>query len=305
MEKINPYVKLNSGYNMPVFGLGTSGLKETLPDLIYQSIKNGLRLIDTANVYNNEKEVGQGVRKAIEDGLIKREDIFIITKLSYHDKHDPEAAIKTSLQELGLDYIDLYLDHWSFSINKDREGNYRKMPLHIFWGIMEDLVKKGYTRSIGVCNYGVALLMNLLSFCEIKPAALEVEYHPYNYNYKLLEYCNQNDIRVIGFGSFVKANYTYLFHSNVEANLFKEEVVIKMAEKYNKTVGQVLLNWSLSQGLTVIPMSGNINRILENYGSIDFKLSDEDVLEIAKLNRSFRFCGSSVWPFSDGIDIFA
>ncbi len=262
-------------------------------------------MFDTAAFYDNEKEIGIGINNAIKDGLVKREDLYVITKVWPTDKHDPEAAIRKSLSELNLEYVDLYLDHWCLFISKDRNGEVRKTPLHVFWKNMEDLVRKGLTKSIGVSNYGVALLNNLLSFAEIKPAVLEVEYHPYNYNYKLIEYCHQNDIQVIAYGSLIKAVYVSIFNPDVTSDLFREEVIIKMAEKYNKTVGQILLNWSLSQGIIVIPMTSNPNRLIENMGSLDFVMSKEDIQEIAKLNKNFKFCGPSVQDFSEGVDLFA
>lgn len=305
MNKISKYVKLNNDLLMPTFGLGTSNQKEQLPELIYQSIKNGLRLIDTAAVYENEIEVGLGINNAIKDGIVNREELFVITKLCVTDKHDPENSLRNSLEKLNLDYVDLYLDHWGLFINKDRNGEIQKTPLHILWKNMENLVKKGLTKSIGVSNYGVSLLTNLLSFCEIKPVALEIEYHPYNYNYKLVEYCFKNDIHVIAYGSLVKANYVSMFHSDKNYDLLSEEIVQQMAEKYNKTKGQILLNWALSQGLVIIPMTGKLERMNENMEALDFTMTKEDIFEIAKLNKNYRFCGSSVWGFSEGVDIFA
>ena len=154
---------------IPSIGLGTAYMSN-VSEVVFSSIKDGIRLIDTAAVYGTEKGVGKGIKKAIDQGLVKREDLFIVTKLSKFDIKNPELAIKNSLKMLGLNYIDLYLLHWpKFFDYKGKDKKTNIVPMHVIWPNMENLVAKGYTKYIGVSNFNVQSLLNLLSFCKIPP----------------------------------------------------------------------------------------------------------------------------------------
>ena len=151
--------------SIPTIGLGTCDINNDVSEVVYSSIKDGTRLIDTAASYGSEKGVGKGIKKAIDEGIVKREDLFIVTKLSNKVKWTPEDSIKTSLKELGVDYIDLYLDHWPEYYHFNEKGEkVHQLPLHELWPIMESFVEKGYTKYLGVSNYTVQTLLNLLSF---------------------------------------------------------------------------------------------------------------------------------------------
>ena len=307
-QSITKNVILNNGVSMPIFGLGTSQLPN-VDNIVYESIKLGIRMIDTAMLYNNEVKVGLGINKAISEGIVKREDLFIITKIWYTHKHVPEEALKSQLKNLNLTYVDLYLDHFPFSIN-EVEGKVIKTPTHVLWKNMEDLVKKGLTKSIGVSNYNAQLILDILSYCEIKPVVNEVEFHPYFYQSDLLEFCKNQDIVVIAYCSMCKANYIDLLHNkSVNLDLLSEKVIIDLGLKYNKTPGQIALNWALAQGVSVIPMSSKVNRIAENIGSLDFTLSNEDIKEISCLNKSHRTLPSTmldlVIPNTKHLNIYA
>ena len=169
-----------NGAKVPSVGLGTAFMTSDISEVVYSSIKDGTRLIDTASKYGSEEGVGKGIKRAIEEGIVKREDLFVTTKLGNHEITDPETAIKRSLKTLGLDYIDLYLEHWPKFFNYKEKGEKTDiMPMHVLWPLMESLVEKGYTKYIGVSNYNVQSLLNLLSFCKIKPLVNDVEFHPY------------------------------------------------------------------------------------------------------------------------------
>ncbi len=182
MEQTLPkYFTLSKDGKVPSIGIGTAGMKkETICDVIYSSIKAGTRLIDTAQIYGTEEGVGLGIKKAIDEGIVKREDLFVTTKLSARDRNDPEESLEESLKKLQLDYVDLYLDHWPKFFDYNEKGEKINIrPLHILWPLLESFVEKGYTKYIGVSNYNVQTLCNLLSFCKIPPVVNEIELHPY------------------------------------------------------------------------------------------------------------------------------
>ena len=260
-----------------------------------------------AACYGSEKGVGQGISKAITEGIIKREDLFVITKCDWHDRCRVEEALQESLKNLNLKYVDLYLDHWPFSYIYDPEGNKKNMmPMHKFWPEMEKLVKKGLTKNIGCSNYNVQSLVNLLSFCEIKPTFLEVEFHPYLRQENLLNYCKKENIRVIGYNPICKGNYDY--HSGkekLELDLFKEPVFIELSKKYGKTIGQIVFNWFFYKEVIPIPMTRSITRMKENLGSTEFIMEKEDYEKIDDLNKNYRFGSSLTWHNFGGNDIFA
>jgi D-xylose reductase len=302
---ISPTIILNNGYEMPRIGLGTAGVKD-VATIVYESIKDGLRMIDTAECYENEKEIGEGISRVIKEGIVKREDLFIVTKLWVNRKHEAESSIKEQLDSLGLDYVDLYLDHWPMSIYKDKNGEQRSVPSHKVWKQLEDLVNKGYTKSIGVCNYNVQSLMDLLSYAEIKPVINQFENHPYLNQRNLVKYCQANNIQVMAYNSICRGGYVYKYHSKVNLNLLEEELIKEIAEKYNTNPGLIALNWALSQELIVIPSTSNPRRMKENMKALEFQLADEDLEKIGKLNNGYRFCGSAQFKlFSGGVDVFA
>jgi diketogulonate reductase-like aldo/keto reductase len=304
MEKqLTDSIELNNGTKMSRFGLGTHAVANC-SEIVYQSIKDGVRLIDTASVYNNEKEVGEGIAKAIFEGIVKREDLYVITKLWVYDKHRAEEAIKESLERLGLEYVDLYLDHFPAHIYKDKSGTIHKVAMHVLWINMEDFVRKGYTRSIGVCNYNVQSLINLLSLCEIKPVVNQVELHPYFPQENLLKYCRTNNIQIMAYNSLCKGTYAKKFHSDV--NLLEEELLKQMAIKYNTTPGNIALNWALLQDLVVIPATSNPHRMGENIKSLQFRLSEEDLKTITNtLDKNMRLNNTENFDYSMRFDLFA
>ena len=216
-------IKLHSGQEMPIFGLGTFLVKD-VDNIVYQSIKQGVRLIDTASRYQNEKEVGDGINKAIQEGIVKREELFVVTKLWVGDKENPEEAIKKSLALLNLSYVDCYLDHWPMQIFEWEGKNY-VIPTHVVWKSMENLVRKGYTKSIGVCNYNVMRLMDLIALAEIKPVINQIEYHPYLVQDNLIDYCKSNQIEIMSYNVLCRGVYVSRFHSEEKLNLLDESLV--------------------------------------------------------------------------------
>jgi diketogulonate reductase-like aldo/keto reductase len=298
-------IKLNNGLTCPIIGLGTTSMKND--EVIYQSIKDGTRLFDTASCYQNEEEVGKGIKRALDENIVKREDLFIITKMGIDEKENPETAIKNSLKRLQLDYVDLYLDHWPSGKNYNEPGKFKLIPIKETWGKMEKLVDLGLTKSIGVSNYNVQGLLIVLSECRIKPAFNEVEFHPYLYQKDLKEFCDKENIVILSYNPMVKGQYCQRSEKVIKEknlDLFNENILQELAKKYDKTLGQIILNWHIHVGVVPIPGTFSPNRMKENLGATEFDMEEED---IQKINNSFkdkqyRFCDS--YPVY-GIDIFA
>ena len=274
----------SNGAKIPTVGLGTAFMTVDISEIVYSSIKDGTRLIDTASKYGSEEGVGKGIKRAIDEGIVKREDLFVTTKLANYEITDPEAAIKRSLKTLGLDYIDLYLEHWPKFFQYNEKGEKVDLvPMHKIWPIMESLVEKGYTKYIGVSNYNVQSLLNLL-----------------------VEFCRREDIILFGYNPLVRGCYSAETADEKNRNLLGEPTIIDLSKKYNKTVGQIVLNWSVSREVIPIPMTCNPHRMIENIGSTDFTMEKEDLEKIDKLNRNQRFGTSEIWDIYDNkIDVFA
>jgi diketogulonate reductase-like aldo/keto reductase len=215
--------------------------------------------------------------------------------------------MKESLNSLGLTYVDLYLDHWSYNFFDDKETGKQvgPVPLHVFWPMMEDLVNKGLTKSIGVSNYNVQLLSDLLSFAKIKPVVNQFECHPYLTSRELVKYCNSVRVYVMVYNSLCRGDYTK-GQITKQLNLLEDPEFKKVAEKYNTTTGFLALNWALSQDILVIPSTNTPNRMKENLQALNFKISKEDLNELhEQLNKNYRFNEPKTYDWTKGIDIFA
>ncbi|MBR2712001.1 MAG: aldo/keto reductase [Bacilli bacterium] len=265
----NKYVILNNGIKMPIIGLGTwTFTNEEAEEAVYIAIKNGYRLIDTAQYYGDEIGVGKGVRKAIEEGIVKREDIFVTSKIYASTDHN--KAIEKSLNNLDLDYIDLLLIHQP---GFDDKGLYQTM---------EKYYKEGKLKAIGISNYYTKEAIDeVLSYAEIVPAVIQNENHIYYQNNELQEYVKQ-------YGIIIESWYPFGGRGHTSEN-FNNEVIKELAEKYNKTSAQIILRWQLQAGYIAIPGSRNPDHIKENISIFDFELSDEDMKKIYNINENRRY----------------
>lgn len=222
------HLELYTGAKMPQVGFGMWKVpKDQCAQVTYDAIKTGYRLIDEASDYGNEKECGEGIKRAIDEGIIKREDLWITSKLwnTYHRKEHVEAACRRTLEDLGVEYLDLYLIHFPISLKfvpfetryppewfHDPTAANPRMeedPVSIeeTWRAMENLVKQGLVKNIGVCNFGCSILRDLLSYAEIKPSVLQIELHPFLTQKNLIRFCKINNIAVTGFSSFGGTSY--------------------------------------------------------------------------------------------------
>lgn len=261
------YVKLNNGVEMPMAGIGTFLLSPQEAEAsCISALQDGYRLIDTANAYVNEKAVGRAMKKS----GIAREEIFLETKLWPSFYNDVDAVEKT-LQRLDTDTIDLLLIH-------QPAGNYIAG-----YRLMEQAYKAGKVRAIGLSNFNEEQIREILSVCEVRPAVLQTEIHPYSQEKGLKEFLSKEDI-------VIQAWYP-LGHG--DAALLQEPVFAKLAEKYGKSNAQIILRWHIQAGNVVIPSSKNPEHIRANFDLFDFELTAEEMQEVQKLNKDKRYYTST------------
>ena len=261
------YVKLNNGVEMPMAGIGTFLLSPQEAEAsCISALQDGYRLIDTANAYVNEKAVGRAMKKS----GIAREEIFLETKLWPSFYNDVDAVEKT-LQRLDTDTIDLLLIH-------QPAGNYIAG-----YRLMEQAYKAGKVRAIGLSNFNEEQIREILSVCEVRPAVLQTEIHPYSQEKGLKEFLSKEDI-------VIQAWYP-LGHG--DAALLQEPVFAKLAEKYGKSNAQIILHWHIQAGNVVIPGSKNPEHIRANFDLFDFELTAEEMQEVQKLNKDKRYYTST------------
>ncbi|MDD8049206.1 MAG: aldo/keto reductase [Thomasclavelia sp.] len=261
------YVTLKNGLKMPMIGFGVFRVpdKKDCANSVYEAIKTGYRLIDTAAAYTNEDAVGDGVRKAISEGICIREDLFITSKLWVQDMKDYESAkkaIDASLSKMGVDYLDLYLEHQAL-------GDY-----FAAWRAMEDAYKEGKLKAIGVSNFYPNILTNFCETVEIMPMVNQVELHPY---------FTQND-SVETMKSYGVIPEAWAPLGGGRYNPFENEMLLKIAKDHNKTVSQVILRWNTQRGVVVIPKSTHVERIKENFDIFDFTLTKEEMEQVSSLD---------------------
>ncbi|KAI7860165.1 xylose reductase [Circinella umbellata] len=304
------YITLTgSQQKMPMIGFGCWKIDPNDgAETIYNAIKVGYRLIDSASNYKNEKAIGRGINKAIEEGIVKREDLFITTKLwsTYHKKEHVRPALEKQLQDLGLDYVDMFLVHFPLPLKhvpieeKYPPGWYQigeetitldRAPMHECWGAMEKLVEAGLTKNIGVSNFNVQLLMDMLTYANIKPSLLQVELHPYLQQEHLVNWVQQQGIAVTAYSSFGPTSFVSTGSKRAKSvePLFENPTVKDIAAKYNRAPSQVALRWSLERNVAVVPKSLNIDRMKMNLEALNWKMDDEDVQAINQLDMGLRF----------------
>lgn len=260
-----PNVTLNNGVEMPILGYGVFQIPpEQAEECVYEAIKTGYRLIDTAASYMNEEGVGKGIKRAIEEGIVKREELFITTKLWLKDAgyESAKSAFNRSLKRLQLEYIDLYLIHQPFG------------DVHCSWRAMEELCKDGLIRAIGVSNFYPDRLMDIIVNHEMVPAVNQIEIHPFYQRQEEIEFMRKEGIQPEAWGPFAEGRN----------NIFENEVLKSIAEKYNKTVAQVILRWQIQREIVVIPKTVRKERMIENISVFDFELSNEDMEKITTLD---------------------
>jgi diketogulonate reductase-like aldo/keto reductase len=278
MKNLQDTTTLHNGVKMPWFGLGVFKVEEgqELVNAVKTAIKLGYRSIDTAAIYENEEGVGQGIREGIAEAGIAREELFVTSKVWNADLgyELTISAYETSLARLGLDYLDLYLIHWPVE-NKYKEA----------WRALESLYKEGKIKAIGVSNFQIHHLKNLMKDGEVKPMVNQVEYHPRLTQKELQSFCREQEIQLEAWSPLM------------QGQLLDQPLLKELADKYNKSIPQIILRWDLQTGVITIPKSTKEHRIAENAAIFDFELTKEDMELIHGLNKDQR-----VGPDPDNFD---
>jgi len=310
----SPAYTLNSGYKMPIIAYGTfRSAAGECGEAVLNAIRAGYRHFDCAHIYGNEKEIGIALKQAFDEGLVKREDLFITSKLWNSDQHVDivPKACENTLKNLQLDYLDLYLIHfpvcWKHTGIETPGWGASELgdtPLIDTWRAMEGLVGKGLARSIGVSNYPLLLMHDLTTQAKIQPACNQIEVHAYYQRQSLVNYCLSRNICVTA--------HTPLGGGVLNAETWgtpiplKDPVINEIASAHKKSAAQVLLRLLLQKGIVVLPKSNKPHRMAENFNILDFSLTDEDMKKIEELDKyvSYKTNPNPIGSFLGGPDAF-
>lgn len=268
INNLQDTLKLNNGIEMPGIGLGVFQVENGVTaDIVKNAIDVGYRSIDTAAIYGNEAGVGEGIKQALASTGLKREDLFITSKvwnagLSYDET---VVAYEESLKKLGLDYLDLYLIHWPGK-NKYAES----------WRALEDLYKAGKIKAIGVCNFNISHLQDLLKSARVIPVINQVEFHPRLQQVDLRAFCEKHNIQLEAWAPLM------------QGGLLEDQTIAKIAEKYGKSIAQVILRWDIQNGVVTIPKTVSKERMVQNADIFDFNLTENEIQVINAMNLEKR-----------------
>ena len=303
-------VQVASGASLPSVGLGLWKIANAdASQMVYEAVSAGYRHLDAACDYGNEREVGDGIQRVMQDKLCTRDELWITSKLwnTYHHPQHVRPALERTLRDLQVDHLDLYLIHFPITLKHvpidqryppgwfyDPSAAQPRMetdcvPIAETWRAMEEIYKAGLVRHIGVSNFGCSLIRDLLSTASIRPTVLQVESHPYLTQEKLLRYCQQEQIAYTAFSPLGAGSYIPLGMATEADSVLMQPSIQAIAEAHGKTPAQVVLRWGVQRGTAVIPKTSRPERLKENLAIFDFELSHDEMQSISKLDRNQRF----------------
>jgi len=297
-----------NGDQLDILGLGTWKSKPgEVAEAVRSAIKIGYRHFDCAFIYMNEKEIGQAFADAFAEGDVKREDVWITSKLwnHCHKKEDVIPALKSTLADLQLDYLDLYLVHWPHVFKKDFMGASKaeetlptsEVPHIETWREMEAAVELGLAKHIGVCNFNQHKLKALSEQATIIPEMNQVELHPLLHQSDLLEFCKENGTHVTAYSPLGSPDRSAEMKAADEPNLFEHPFIKELARKHNCTEAQIMIAWAMERGTAVIPKSVSPARQQQNFESTKIQLSEDDMKLMASADTDYRYVKGQFWAF--------
>ncbi|KRW98647.1 NADP-dependent oxidoreductase domain [Pseudocohnilembus persalinus] len=277
-----------------------------MTQLLRKAFQVGYRHIDTAIVYGNAPVLGKAFKNLFNDGQYKREDFFITTKVFPGIDIEIESEIKSNLKKMNLNYADLVLVHSPIVPPDPNDIQVVKtLPHHILWQQMEQIQKEKLTKNIGVSNFNVQSISNILSFCNIRPQVNQIELHPYLMQNELRKYCKNQDIAITGYSNLTRGGKAVEKCVGQVVDMFNEKLLIQLSEKYKKPISQIVLNFLYNENIIVIPKTKSPERLEENFNFLDFEIEKEDKEKIKTLDKGIRTLDTKLFDAWGHIDIFA